>query len=127
MKQYRVKYTLEKVVEVLANNPQEAVEKAADLEDFNYEFYRDGFDARELQDKTITQAIYSKEHGLMSLTKKVVKDLPKEDRAFDKVEEIRILQSEEDYVEVRLYTYSLSSLEIISFIEQLCNNKLSVN
>ena len=126
MKQYRVKYTLEKVVEVLANNPQEAVEKAADLEDFNYEFYNDSFEARELENKTITQAIYSREYGLTSLTKKVVKDLPKEDRAFERVEEIKILQSEEDYIEVRLYTYDMNSLEILGFIEQLCRNKLRI-
>lgn len=127
MKTYRVKYTLEKVVVVDAKNPQDAVNKAATLEDFNYEFYNDYFLAEEMQEKSISTALYIKGKGITEYSRKVVPDIPNEDRSFDNVHSIEYLQETPQYLQIRIATFNLKPVEIINMIEQICENKLRIN
>ena len=127
MKSYRVKYTLEKVVVVEANNPQEAVDKAADLEDFNYDFFRDGFLAEEMQEKTTSTIIYIEGQGVTQFNRRVSEGIPKEEREFDNIESLEFLHDSEDCIELRLISFNMNPLEIMQMGEKICQQRLLSN
>lgn len=123
---YRVKYILEEVVNIEANNPEEAAQKATLVQDFDYNFFRDEYVVEELQDKSITTVMYIKGQGTTHFDKKVVKDLPDENKEFHNVESLEFLQLEKDFIELRLTSFNLSIIEILDLAERICQNKLSV-
>ena len=125
--EYRVKYTLTKVVDVIALSEKEAIKIATDLEDFNYDFFGDEFLAEAKQEKTIATAMVFKNSGLHNYSKKIILDVPDKDQAFKDVEKLDFLQDTENFIEMRISSYTLKDGELIKLILDICKQKFSVN